>query len=656
MKTPVRILLASVVACIAATPVALRLNSSPPAGERTYVGTQACAGCHAEAFSPTSDYQGIALFKQTTHQKIQLRPTPQTVIIDKYFRGDSVIKAYLAQVAVPGKDTLLIHLSMSPDRKDYRLWMEISGGGPRTPDMKISYVHGGNGWKQRYLVDIDGVNYVGPFQYILPGYRLRDADHGEFYFLDVGRWLKVNPSTGLAEFIDTKSNDFRAKSWDHTCASCHSTGATIAMTANGADTNYQAIWPGVAERDSAVKDQNIMVGCENCHGPGSEHVANPTVKGSIINPKDWPNTKEGTDLKLDLCGQCHTRAVSTGGTHQFPFDEVRNMRYIPGEPLKDYVRDAFNSMSVWPDKKTSYAHHQAVQDYERSAHYEGHVFNNACWDCHTVHYDKPGSKNMLKENWYSLKAGEGCMKCHADKAETQMVNARVMNKHSHHPQTMSQCINCHMTKTASIGFMDLPGNQYWEFTKRLYDFSTHNFRVLSPDVTIRYANAGINVGMMNTCAESCHRNGRGSRNSNDSIPEAPYWGIWDNVYGLWNQRTDIELADTLMRHYNQMWGTSSVGGGVTVDGERTEIVRISPVPLVTSARIEMHVAPGGRAQLEIYDARGVMVATHDPQETGDISYLWDGTDQTGRRLPSGTYFVRLKSARGVSEQRLAIER
>lgn len=655
MKTSARITLALAVLCIGAVPVALELQSSTPSDARTYVGTQACVGCHSGKFSQTSDYQGIAQFKQTTHQKIQLRPSPQTVIIDHYFRGDSVLKAYLAQVPIPGRDTLLIRLSMTPDKKNYRMQMEISGGGPTTPWYPITYTHGGNGWKQRYLVGIDGVNYVGPFQYIMPGYRMRDPLHGEFYFLDVGRWIRMNPETGLAEFINTKSNEFRSKSWDRTCATCHTTGSSQVMTTNGIDTNYQAIWPGKAAGDSSMTDQNVMVGCENCHGPGSAHVADPTVEGSIINPKSWGSTREATDLRIDICGQCHTRTKSTGGTHQFPFDEVRNVGYVPGQPLKDYIGDMYNAMVVWPDRKTSYAHHQAAQDYQRSGHYEAHSFVNGCYDCHTVHYDEPGRPNMLKGNWYSMKSGEGCLKCHADKAEAEVINTRMMNKHTHHPQSMSQCVNCHMTKAASIGFMDLPGNQYWEFTKRLYDFSNHTFEVMPPDLTIRYANSGINLGMMNTCAESCHRNGRGSRNSNDSIPEAPYWGIWDNVYGLWNQKTDLQLADTLMRHYNRMWGTSSVYTSAEADVQ-SAIVSIAPMPVVTSAKIELRIAPGDRAVLEIYDARGGRVFSHEPQETGTSTLQWEGTDQSGRRLAAGTYFVRLKSSRGVSEQRIALER
>lgn len=655
MRSPLRILIAATVLTVGAVPLALELASSPKAGERTYVGTHICAQCHAEKFSPASDFQGMEAFKQTLHQKMVQRPNANTVIIDKYFRGDSVLKAYLSQVAIPGKDTLLIYLSMSPDKKDYLMRMQVSGGGQSTPVMKVSYAHGGNGWKQRYLVDIDGVNYVGPFQYVLPGYKRRDADHGEFYFLDVGRWIKINPATSEAELINPKSNEFRAKSWDRMCATCHTTGTSTRMVTDGTDTNYFAIWPGKESGNAEFSDANTKIGCENCHGPGSDHASNPTQDGSILNPNNWGNTREATELKLDLCSQCHSRTRSTGLVNQFPFDDMRGMRYIPGQPLTGFVNDKFGDMATWADRQTSYAHQQSGQDYRRSTHYDQHVFKNGCWDCHTVHNNTSGMPGMINQNFYSLKTGEGCIKCHEEKVATEVVDNKVMNKHTHHRQSMSQCVNCHMTRTGSVGFLDLPGNEYWEFTKRLYDFSSHNFKVLAPEKTIRFANAGINLGMMNSCAESCHRNGRGSRNSNDSIPEAPAFGIWDNVYGLWNQKTDLQLADSLNRYYNRWWSTSAVPAGEDVTA-RSSIVSIAPVPVRTSTKIECSVAQGERALLEIYDARGTKVFSEELKETGSVVVQWEGVDQSGHALSSGTYFVRLKSARGVSEKRITIER
>lgn len=627
-------------------------GADPPPTTRTYVGTQACVSCHSEKFSAGSDYRGIDAFRQTMHQNIQQRPTPQTVVIDKYFRGDSVLKAYLSRVQVPGKDTLLIHLFMSPDKKDYLMQMKISGGTDETPVMKVSYVHGGSGWKQRYLVNIDGSFYVGPFQFVLPGYRNRTAEHGEFYYLDVNRWVTIE--NGEAHFVKWTSNEFRAQSWDRTCAPCHTTGPSINTVVTGKDTSYRGNWVGVAQKDSAVIDQNIMIGCENCHGPGSEHVATLGKAGTIINPTSWGNSLEGTKMKLDLCGSCHTRTKSISGQLGFPYDEVQNTFYRPGEPLSDFINDKFAGMATWPDGKTSYAHHQAGQDYQESAHYAKDVFKNGCYDCHTVHYSNPDLPAQLNQNWFSMNAGEGCIKCHAEKIEATKVADKLINTHTHHPQSMSQCVNCHMTRTSSIGFLDLPGNQYWEFTKRLYDFSNHSFKVIPPSNTLNYAQTGIGIGMINTCAESCHRNGRGSRNSSAQMPAAPTWNISDNQYGIWNQPTDLALADTLNRYYEQWWKTSSVYVGTTET--RTSLVSVSPNPMSMSTTIQFRIAPGDAAVLEVFDARGSRVFTLDQSEAGDQSYEWQGTDMTGRRLPGGTYFVRIKSSRGVSEKRLVIER
>jgi hypothetical protein len=312
-------------------------------------------------------------------------------------------------------------------------------------------------------------------------------------------------------------------------------------------------------------------------------------------------------------------------------------------------------MATWPDRFTSYAHHQISQDYTRSDHYAAHVFKNGCTDCHSVHQKMPQYPAQLNQNWFSMKRGEGCVSCHDEKAATVMVGEKEMNTHTHHAQSMSQCVNCHMTRTASIGFLDMPGNEYWEFTKRLYDFSSHSFKVIPPQATIRYQNEGIRLGMINTCAESCHRNGRGSRNSNDSIPAAPYWDIYDNQYGIWNQPTDLQLADKLQSFYDQWWGITAAPN-VEISSERTALLSVTPNPLVSASTITFRVAPGDRALIEVYDVRGARVFSVTREDVGTHSLEWQGTDQAGNRLPNGSYYVRVKGSRGSGEQRIAIER
>jgi hypothetical protein len=533
----------------------------------------------------------------------------------------------------------------------------MSGGGDSLPPLRVAYTYGGNGWIQRYLLEVDGSHYVAPFQYVLPGYRKRVDSLGAFYFLDMARWLTVDFTTnGEAKFFDINSNSFRATTWDRSCSPCHVTGTSIQTVVNGTDTSYRSMWVGRGT-DSAKQDQNALVGCESCHGPGSAHVADPFKPASIINPASWSHDRAGTDLRLDLCGNCHYRAKSTGGTFNYPFDEANQQHYIPGRPIRDYVKDMFTGMNTWPDRFTSYAHHQTGQDFLRSKMYEEHAMKNGCSDCHSVHHSKPGLPYQLKSNYYSLETGQGCISCHETKNQTVEIDGRRVNAHSRHPQSMSQCVNCHMTKTASIGFLDIPGNQYWEFSKRLYEFSSHSFRVIRPSATREYASAGINIGMMNTCSESCHRNGRGSRNSNDSIPEAPTWGIWDNMYGVWNERSDLQLADTLWYFYQRMYpGIADVKSGTI--SLSTSLNSVSPNPFTSTTEISYSLAREEELTLEVYDARGRSVRTlvDGRREAGHYRTSWDGTDHLGARLPAGVYFIRMKSSLGSSEQRVILSR
>jgi hypothetical protein len=431
------------------------------------------------------------------------------------------------------------------------------------------------------------------------------------------------------------------------------TGPKVTPVVSGTDTSWTNAWPGRLAGDSAVTDQNVLVGCESCHGPGSEHVANPTAM-NIVSPKSFGSTVTATDLKLDLCGNCHYRIKSSGGTYNYPYDETTDRHYVPGQSLTAFINDWYSGMNTWPDRVTSYAHHQSGQDYRRSKMYSSHVHKNGCWECHTVHHSKPGLPYQLKKNWYTMESGEGCLSCHSEMNETRPIAGKAINVHTKHPQSESACVNCHMTKTASIGFLDIPGNEFFEFSKRLYEFSDHSFRVLKPALTRQYANTTIGVGMINTCAESCHRNGRGSRNSNDSMAAAPTWGISDNLYGLWNEPTDLQLADTLQHYYDRMYGTTT---SVPATGEKaTRLLEVAPNPFRAQTTIHFIVGAGDEATLEIFDGRGVRLSLLLKHTEGEYMFEWDGTDMSKRRVANGTYFVRLKGRTTVTEQRIVLER
>ena len=113
--------------------VAVTLDSSPNGAPREYVGQQTCvtSNCHESGSGGASDYKGVAAFHQTLHQQIHLRPTPETVVIDRMFEADTVISTYVVQIRYPGRDTLNARLFKSPDKKDYYIQLFFSGGGIR---------------------------------------------------------------------------------------------------------------------------------------------------------------------------------------------------------------------------------------------------------------------------------------------------------------------------------------------------------------------------------------------------------------------------------------------------------------------------------------------------------------------------------------------
>lgn len=661
-----RYIISSVFLVVGGLAIALNLNSEPKPAPRTYIGQESCmaANCHEQPNPGTSDFKGAAAFRETMHQKIHLRPSPETVVIDKWFDRDTVLRYVDLKIRLVGRDTLLVHLFKSPDKKDYMIQMSFSDGGDSLPPFKVAYTYGGRGWIERLLLDVNGRFYVAPFQYKLPRYIDRTDSGGAVYFLDLNRWYDID-SNFEAKFYKIASNKFRTQAWQQNCTPCHVNGFQMTRDVNGTDTMYTSKWFGVDSGDSALIDQNIKIGCESCHGPGSEHAANPTVD-NIVSPgrrEQFPRTMVGTDLKLDLCAQCHSRFLSTKKRFKFALNDSTLETFVPGVPLADFQFDLRTGFTAWGDNLTSYAHHQQVQDYQRSVPYQKHVFTDGCWSCHTVHYNKYDSSFggtlpfQLDRNWYTMKSGEGCLAagCHADKDSnvfSPIVN-RTVNKHTMHSPGVSQCVNCHFTKTATIGFIDLP-------THRGFEFTDHSFKVLRPSLTRDAFFGSSPLGMINTCAEACHRNGRGSRNSFDSTPAAPNWGITDRQYGFYKETTDLWLADSLWKYYQLLYPQYVVSVRESeVAGAATKITSVSPNPFTVITSVRFTVARAARVDLEVYTLKGerVKVLAAGMHQPGSYVESWDGTDELATSLPVGVYMIRLKTDRGVvSAQKVVLAR
>ncbi|HLQ67798.1 MAG TPA: T9SS type A sorting domain-containing protein [Candidatus Limnocylindrales bacterium] len=90
--------------------------------------------------------------------------------------------------------------------------------------------------------------------------------------------------------------------------------------------------------------------------------------------------------------------------------------------------------------------------------------------------------------------------------------------------------------------------------------------------------------------------------------------------------------------------TNNSGVSVTVSSTATGVetipavtaFRISPNPVRGTAVIE---SPGG-GRINVYDLRGRLVRTILQSHTGPVRAGWNGTDDRGRPLASGVYFIR----------------
>ena len=289
--------------------------------------------------------------------------------------------------------------------------------------------------KQRYLARIQDVPYLVTWMeehdvpverakqdYVpfMPVYTVQDgtpADSEVLSETEVGvpKFWQKSP-TSWAEPTNTLSRN---------CAGCHSTGAQI---------EYQDFVDGDVTFKSVVTAfdyQDLNMTCEACHGPGSDHVANPD-KTTIISPQ-YLTAKASNEL----CGQCHAshagKSEAPMGIFKYAFDErnkdgLGNGYFVPGvydlatyyfnynlATLDDSWKDGpFHS---WPDQTHSRAHSQQLPELLRSAHLTNPYEKLTCYTCHDPHTLDGGPASLVVDGYDFQKPAYSnntlCLTCHA---------------------------------------------------------------------------------------------------------------------------------------------------------------------------------------------------------------------------------------------------
>lgn len=81
-----------------------------------------------------------------------------------------------------------------------------------------------------------------------------------------------------------------------------------------------------------------------------------------------------------------------------------------------------------------------------------------------------------------------------------------------------------------------------------------------------------------------------------------------------------------------------------------------PNPFNPTTELHYSIQAAGFVSLAVYDVRGraIRVLVQELQDEGEYSVLWDGRDNAGRRLSSGTYLVHLRAGTQHRTERVTL--
>ena len=285
----------------------------------------------------------------------------------------------------------------------------------------IAFVYGGI-WKQRYFKKTGDDYFPFPAQW--------DVAHKMWrpYFVKNGTdwWAALYPPDNFQ------------RPTGPLCDGCHSV-------------NYDINTKTVTEWN---------VGCERCHGPGSEHVKQRT-RETIVNPArlDYVHAN-------DTCIQCHSQGRPPnnpidGRYYDWPVGFHMGLNLADFWRLESY-RLGETSFTHFPDA-TAHKNRMQGNDFVQSLMYNRGV---VCFSCHDVH--GTGNAAQLRES-----PGEMCFSCHGPNTQNGPRSASI-EEHTHHKagSAGSQCVACHMPRI--------------EETISDVNVHAHTFRFITPAETDAY--------------------------------------------------------------------------------------------------------------------------------------------------------------------------
>jgi predicted CXXCH cytochrome family protein len=337
-------------------------------------------------------------------------------------------------------------------RRDGKFVVRTDGPDGKLAEFEIAYTFGADPLQQ-YLIPFPD----GRLQSLGLAWDTRPREHGG------QRWFHLYPGLALRP-PDPLHWTGRDQTWNFQCAECHSTNLRKGYDLAG--NRYATTWA------------ELTVSCEECHGPGSAHVAwaearspgatrpPPGASGLLVRlgrgEGAWviKDTERGiaewtgpprVSMELDVCARCHARRRPIVDPHVY------------GQPFLDTHVPALLDPGLY------HADGQTLGEvYEWGSFVQSrmHRAGVTCSDCHEPH------RAALRAPGDAV-----CAQCH--------LPARFDTPAHHHHRAASEaarCVSCHM-----------PARTHMVVDPR----RDHSFRVPRPDLSVA-------LGTPNACT-GCHR-------------------------------------------------------------------------------------------------------------------------------------------------------
>lgn len=286
-------------------------------------------------------------------------------------------------------------------------------------------------------------------------------------------WAATGFGLWYDEANDRLTQPGTAASFDLNCAGCHFTGFELSGDANtGWRAHAVPADDGVLDYDGDGFAEELNVGCESCHGPGSTHWEAAGQGRFIVSPSLLTPERENL-----VCGRCHSRPEGLLGTEvpldaegRFPRPGIDRQTYLA---LYTRTPDAVPGRDAWNDaREHSKGNHQQATDFLRSGHARNQRHLMTCSDCHNAHGTGDATPYLLVAG---LDDDMVCNRCHEYTAESKLAHITETTTFDHAALT-PRCVDCHMPLTARNGAgrpaMSYQGDEY-----RQGDVASHQFIV-----------------------------------------------------------------------------------------------------------------------------------------------------------------------------------